>query len=201
MDLSKITPIVLYQLSLLNTEYIDFNNSVICKDGTVNIMLDTRRIPKPNFKVDDKDWILKNLSESNECYIKFDPEQGIAKGLFIEFYAVLHKYEFVYIAVICYMKELNHPEYQKYKCMYDEFNSKVMEWIKSRIRIIFQDTKGNLIDDIIKKDTYFQKREYNHNNVYYIVYQWWKKVLKSSVSFTNVASDENGSVFIALNDD
>lgn len=196
MDLPKITPIELYQLSLLNIEYIDFDNSVICKDGTVNIMLDIHRIPKPNFEINDKEWIFKNLSESDGCYVKFDPEQGIAKGLFIEFHAVL-QYEFIY----GFMEELNHPEYKKYKCMYDKFNSKVMEWIKSRIRIIIQDTKGNLIDDTIKKDTYFQKRECNHNDVYYIVYQWWKKVLKNSVSFTNVASDENGSVFIALNDD
>lgn len=202
MDLLKITPIVLYQLSLLNTEYIDFDNSVICKDGTANIMIDTRKIPKPNFKVNDKDWIFKDLSDSDECYVKFNPEQGIAKGLFVEYYAVLHKYDSVYIAVIYYMKELNHPEYKKYKHMYDEFNSKVMEWVKSRIRIMLPDTKGNLIDDVIKKDTYFQKRKYGHSDIYYIIYQWWKKVLKNKVSFVNAVGDsENGSVFIALNDD
>lgn len=61
MDLSKIKPINLYQLSLLNVEYIDFDNSVINSDGTVNIMLNTQKIPKPNFSVNIDDWVFENL--------------------------------------------------------------------------------------------------------------------------------------------
>ena len=73
MDLSKIKPINLYQLSLLNVEYIDFDNSVINSDGTVNIMLDTQKIPKPAVAVNIDDWVFENLLDSDECYIKFNP--------------------------------------------------------------------------------------------------------------------------------
>lgn len=202
MDLSKIIkPINLYQLSLLNVDYIDFDNSVINSDGTVDIMLDTQKIPKPSCAVNIDDWVFENLSDSDECYVKFNPEQGVAEGIFIEYYAVLHKYEFVYITTLFFMKELNHSEYIRYKHMYDEFNSNVMEWVKSRIRDIIPNTKGNFLSDQIEKDTYFQKREYNHSDIYYIIYQWWDKVLNNHVDFINATGSENGSVFIALNDD
>ena len=127
MDLSKIKPINLYQLSLLNVEYIDFDNSVINSDGTVNIMLNTQKIPKPNFSVNIDDWVFENLLDSDECYIKFNPEQGIAESLYVEYYAVLHKYDFVYTTTLFFMRELNHSEYIKYANMYDEFNSTLNE--------------------------------------------------------------------------
>ena len=147
MDLSKIKPINLYQLSLLNVEYIDFDNSVINSDGTVNIMLDTQKIPKPTFAVNIDDWVFENLSDSDECYIKFNPEPGEPEGLYVEYYAVLHKYDFVYTTTLFFMRELNHPEYIKYANMYDEFNSKVMEWLKSRIRNVIEKPKGNFVSD------------------------------------------------------
>lgn len=201
MDLSKtITPINIYQLSLLNVEYIDFDNSVVCDDGTVNLVLDTQKIPNPSFAVSIDDWVFENLPESDECYIKFNSEQGIAEGIYIEYYAVLHKYEIVYIESLFFMRELNHSEYIKYANMYDEFNSKVMEWLKSRIRDIIPNAKGNFRSDYIEQDTYFQKREHDHNDIYYIIYQWWNKVLSNHVDFINATDSEKGAIFIALND-
>ena len=200
MDLSKIKSINLYQLSLLNVEYIDFDNSVICNDGTVNIMLDTQKIPKPNFAVNIDDWVFENLLDSDECYIKFNPEQGIAEGLYVECYTVLHKYDFVYLTTLFFMRELNHPEYIKYANMYDEFNTNIMEWLKSRIRDVIENPKGDFVSDKIDQDTYFQKRELNHNDIYYVIYQWWNKVINNHVDFINMTGSEKGQFFIALND-
>lgn len=200
MDLSKIKPINLYQLSLLNVEYIDFDNSVICNDGTVNIMLNTQKIPKPTFAVNIDDWVFENLSDSDECYIKFNPEQGIAEGLYVEYYAEMHKYDFAYITTLFFMRESNHSEYIKYTNMYDEFNSKVMEWLKSRIRNVIEKPKGDFVSDKIDQDTYFQQRELNHNDIYYVIYQWWNKVINNHVDFINMAGSEKGQFFIALND-
>ena len=84
--------------------------------------------------------------------------------------------------------------------MYDEFNSKVMEWLKSRIRNVIEKPKGDFVSDKIDQDTYFQQRELNHNDVYYVIYQWWNKVINNHVDFTNATGNEKGSVFIALND-
>lgn len=201
MDLSKIIkPINLYQLSLLNVDYIDFDNSVINSDGTVDIMLDTQKIPKPNFAVNIDDWVFENLSDSDECYVKYNPELGIVEGIFVEYYAVLHKYEFVYVTTLFFMRELNHPEYIKYANMYNGFNSKVMEWLKSRIRSLIPDTKGDFRSDYIEQDTYFQKRECNHSDIYYVIYQWWNKVISNHVDFINATGSEKGQFFIALND-
>ena len=84
--------------------------------------------------------------------------------------------------------------------MYDEFNSKVMEWLKSRIRNIVKNPKGDFVSDKIDQDTYFQQRELNHNDVYYVIYQWWNKVINNHVDFINMAGSEKGQFFIALND-
>ena len=59
--------------------------------------------------------------------------------------------------------------------MYDEFNSKVMEWLKSRIRNIVKNPKGDFVSDKIDQDTYFQQRELNHNDVYYVIYHETRK--------------------------
>ena len=107
MDLSNIIKSInFYQLSLLNVDYIDFDNSVINSDGTVDIMLDTQKIPKPSCTVNIDDWVFENLSDSDECYIKFNPESGIAEGLYVEYYAVLHKYDFVYTTTLFFMREV-----------------------------------------------------------------------------------------------
>ena len=84
--------------------------------------------------------------------------------------------------------------------MYDEFNSKVMEWLKSHIRDVIEKPKGDFVSDKIDQDTYFQQRELNHNDIYYVIYQWWNKVLNNHVDFINATGSEKGSVFIALND-
>ena len=64
MDLSNIIKSInFYQLSLLNVDYIDFDNSVINSDGTVDIMLDTQKIPKPSCTVNIDDWVFENLSD------------------------------------------------------------------------------------------------------------------------------------------
>ena len=84
--------------------------------------------------------------------------------------------------------------------MYYEFNSKVMEWLKSRISNVIEDPKGDFVGDKIDQDTYFQQRELNHNDIYYVIYQWWNKVLNNHVDFINSKDKEKGSVFIALND-
>lgn len=84
--------------------------------------------------------------------------------------------------------------------MYDEFNSKVMEWLKSRIRNVIEKPKGEFVSDKIDQDTYFQQRELNHNDIYYVIYQWWNKVLNNRVDFINATGNEENPVFIALND-
>ena len=72
--------------------------------------------------------------------------------------------------------------------MYDEFNSTVMEWLKSRIRDVIENPKRDFVSDKIDQDTYFQQREYNHSDIYYIIYQKNLPILKQR--FTEIRQAE-----------
>lgn len=81
-----------YILSLLNVEYIDFENSEIHDDGTIDIYLNVNKIPKPDFQIDDNDdsWILGQLELCEGVFIEIDMNIGIITGLFVEGFTVIH---------------------------------------------------------------------------------------------------------------
>ena len=84
----------IYILSLLNAEYIDFENSEIHDDGTIDIYLNVNKIPKPDFQIDDNDdsWILGQLELCEEVFIQIDTNIGIITGLFVEGFTVIHMF-------------------------------------------------------------------------------------------------------------
>lgn len=81
-----------YILSLLNVEYIDFENSEIHDDGTIDIYLNKNKIPKPDFQIDDDsdNWILGQLDLCDGVFIEIDTNIGIITGLFVEGFTVVH---------------------------------------------------------------------------------------------------------------
>ena len=83
-----------YILSLLNVEYIDFENSEIHDDGTIDIYLNKNKIPKPDFEIDDNDdnWILGQLELCEAVSIQIDTNIGIITGLFVEGFTVIHMF-------------------------------------------------------------------------------------------------------------
>lgn len=70
--------------------------------------------------------------------------------------------------------------------------------IKEQIRAMMPDAKGVFVKDNFMKDTYFQVRQHNGQNIYYIIYRWWDKLIDGKVKFTDVVNGE-GTVFIARN--
>ena len=96
------------------------------------------------------------------------------------------------------MEFVHYPEFQKYKQIYDQFNNQIMEWVKQQIRAIMTDVKGEFRNDTIDKDTYFQSRELNDHEIYYIICRWWNKVHRSEVNFVDVVNGE-GTVYVARN--
>lgn len=44
--------------------------------------------------------------------------------------------------------------------------------IKEQIRAIMEDVKGEFVKDSFMKDTYFQIRDLDGTNIYYIIYRW-----------------------------
>lgn len=83
-----------YILSLLNVEYIDFENSEIHDDGTIDIYLNVNKIPKPDFQIDDNDdnWMLGQLELCEGVFIQIDTTIGIITGLFVEGFTVIHMF-------------------------------------------------------------------------------------------------------------
>ena len=83
-----------YILSLLNVEYIDFENSEIHDDGTIDIYLNVSKIPKSDFQIDDNDdnWILSQLELCEGVFIQIDTNIGIITGLFVEGFTVIHMF-------------------------------------------------------------------------------------------------------------
>lgn len=70
---------------------------------------------------------------------------------------------------------------------------------KEQIRAIMPDVKGEFVNEKFMKDTYIQARQHNGQNIYYVIYRWWKKVAKGKVNFVDITNGE-GTVFVALND-
>ena len=82
----------IYILSLLNAEYIDFENSEIHNDGTIDVYLNVNKIPKPDFEIDDDSdsWILGHLELCDGVFIEIDTTIGIITGLFVEGFTVVY---------------------------------------------------------------------------------------------------------------
>ena len=83
-----------YILSLLNAEYIDFENSEIHDDGVVDVYLHAEKLPKPDSDLDaDEDsWLLGRLELCEEIFIRIDMNINVIAGLFIEGFAVVHTF-------------------------------------------------------------------------------------------------------------
>lgn len=83
-----------YILSLLNAEYIDFENSETHDDGVIDVYLNAEKLPKPDFDVDDDEdnWILNHLEVCDEVYIQIDTNINVITGLFVEGFTVIHMF-------------------------------------------------------------------------------------------------------------
>ena len=185
-----------YLFDLLDFDNIDFANTTILKDGTISLALDVGKIPRPEFETDDE--VFQELDEDDEYNLIFSPERGVTETLSVIRISIAHNYECIYPIIMNVMEFVHYPEFQKYKQIYDQFNSQVMEWVKQQIRAIMTDVKGEFRNDTIDKDTYFQSRELNDHEIYYIICRWWDKVHSSEVNFVDVVNGE-GTVYVARN--
>ena len=193
---SLIRPEDTYFFDLLDFDNIDFANTTILQDGTISLALDVDKIPRPEFETDDA--VFQELDEDDEYNLIFSPERGITETLSVTRMSIAHNYECIYPIIMNVMEFVHYPEFQKYKQIYDQFNSQVMEWVKQQIRAIMTNVKGEFRNDTIDKDTYFQSRELNDHEIYYIICRWWDKVHKSEVNFVDVVNGE-GTVYVARN--
>lgn len=194
----KLKPSDEYIFSLLDINLIDFDNiDFDTNDDTISLPLITSNVPIITDNLDDDICLLINDAIlDGEMWFTYNVIDHKIEALTVECHAVQTITE---IANIISLIEYQHPEYEKYKTAYDNFNALVKERLKQKIRAIMTDVKGEFVKDTFKEDTYFQSRTDKQKDIYYTIYRWWEKLINEKVNFTDIDNGE-GTVFVALND-
>ena len=193
----KLKPSEEYIFSLLDINLIDFNNIDFDTDNdTISLPIITTNVPIITDNLDDDMCLFINDAIlDGDMWFTYNAIDHNIEALTVECHAVQTITE---IANIISLMEYQHPEYEKYKTAYDNFNALVKERLKQRIRTIMTDVKGEFVKDTFKEDTYFQSRTDKQKDIYYTIYRWWEKLINGEVDFTDIDNGE-GTVFVALN--
>ena len=194
----KLKPSEEYIFSLLDTNLIDFDNiDFDTNDDTISLPLITSNVPIITDNLDDDICLLINDAIlDGDMWFTYNAIDHNIEALTVECHSVQST---TYIADIISLIEYQHPEYEKYKTAYDNFNTLIKERLKQQIRAIMTDVKGEFVKDTFKDDIYFQSRTDKQKDIYYTIYRWWDKLINGEVNFTDIDNGE-GTVFVALND-
>ena len=194
----KLKPYEKYIFSLLDINLIDFGNiDFDTNDDTISLPLITSNVPIITDNLDDDICLLINDAIlDGDMWFTYNAIDHNIEALTVECHSVQST---TYIADIISLIEYQHPEYEKYKTAYDNFNALVKERLKQQIRAIMTDVKGEFVKDTFKEDTYFQSRTDKQKDIYYTIYRWWDKLINGEVNFTDIDNGE-GNMFVALND-
>ena len=200
IDTSKIlTQADQYAFSLFDVNLIDFDMLEYDRNGIISLPLITSNLPKPNEPINDEDTMtmITDAIDYGDMWFTYNAIDHKVEELIIEIHCV--QQQIFCDDIICLMEQTQHPEYDKYKQIYDKFIADIKDKLKEQIRAMMTDVKGEFEKDAIGEDTYFQSRlDTDGNDVYYIIYKWWDKLFKGEVNFADVVNG-TGTVWIARN--
>ena len=174
---------------LLDGKYIDKNSIDIGAFGDVYINIDVDRLKKDNDIADDS-----MLYYIDDCAVTFYSEISEIV-LTVERMAISREYDLKWIIdsmEIC--AETAVDDYITLKNIYENFKESVIDVIKSKIRKEVKIPKGKYVSDKLSGDTYFQLRNYQNNNISFVINQWWRRFNKQ-IEFVNIGDDK--TIFIA----
>ena len=195
----KLKPSEKYIFSLLDISLIDFDNiDFDTNDDTISLPIITSNVPIITDNLDDDICLLINDAILNgDMWFTYNAVDHNVEAFTVECHSVQSTTD---IAIIIFLMEHHqHPEYEKYKTAYDNFNALVKERLKQQIRAIMTDVKGEFVKDTFKEDIYFQSRTDKQKDIFYTIHRWWDKLINGEVNFTDIDNGE-GTVFVALND-
>lgn len=200
IDTSKIlTQADQYTFSLFDINLIDFDMLEYDRNGIISLPLIASNLPKPNEPFDDEDTMvmITDAIDYGDMWFTYNAIDHKVEELVIEIHCVQRQ---IFCDTIIYlMEQAQHPEYDKYKQIYDKFIADIKDKLKEQIRKIMTDVKGEFVKDIFKEDTYFQSRTDKQKDIYYVISRWWEKIINGEVNFTDIDNGK-GTVFVALND-
>ena len=192
----KLKPSEDYIFSLLDINLIDFDNIDFDNDDdTISLPLIMSKVPIITDNLDDDMCLLINDAIlDGDMWFTYNAVDHNVEAFTVECHAVQSTTD---IANIISLIEYQHPEYEKYKTAYDNFNALVKERLKQQIRKIMTDVKGEFVKDTFKEDTYFQSRTDKQKDIYYTIYRWWENLINGKVNFTDIDNGE-GHVFFSV---
>ena len=185
-----------YALSLLDHNLIDFDALKFDSSGIISLPLIISKIQKPNelFNNEDLKMLISDALDFGEMWFTYEPVSHTIESLVIENGCI--QQQIFCDSTIYFMGQAKHPEYAQYKLSYDKFIDDIKEKLKEQIRAIMTEVKGKFVADKFIKDTYFQVRKFDGNNIFYGINKWWNGLCEGEVSFVDVVNGE-GTVFIA----
>ena len=194
----QIKPSEEYIFSLLDINLIDFDNiDFDTNDDTISLPLITSNVPIITDNLDDDMCMyINDAILDGDMWFTYNAINHNIEALTVECHAIQSVTD---ITNIISLMEYQHPEYEKYKTAYDNFNALVKERLKQQIRAIMTDVKGEFVKDTFKEDTYFQSRTDKQKDIYYTIYRWWEKLIEGDVEFIDITNGD-GTVYVARND-
>ena len=197
IDTSKIlTQADQYAFSLFNVNLIDFDMLEYDRNGILSLPLITSNLPKPNEAFDDEDTMtmIADALDYGDMWFTYNAIDHKVEELVIEIHCIQQQISFD--NALCFMEQIQHPEYKQYKMSYDKFVADIKGELKKQIRKLMTDVKGDFLKDNFIKDTYFQSRRFDNKEVFYGIHNWWKGLCEGEINFVDVVNGE-GTVYIA----
>ena len=200
IDTSKIlTQADQYAFSLFDVNLIDFDMIEYDKNGIISLPLITSNLPKPNEPFDDEDTMtmITDAIDYGDVWFTYNAIDHKVEELVIEIHCV--QQQIFCNAIICLMEQTQHPEYDKYKQIYDKFITDIKDKLKEQIRKIMTDVKGEFVKDKFIKSAYIQARTDKQKDIFYTIHRWWEKLIEGDIEFVDITNGD-GTVYVARND-
>ena len=197
IDISKIlTQADQYAFSLFDVNLIDFDMLEYDKNGIISLPLITSNLPKPNEPFDNEETMvmITDAIDYGDVWFTYNAIDHKVEELVVEIHCIQQQISFD--NALCFMEQIQHPEYEQYKMSYDKFVANIKGELKKQIRKLMTDVKGEFSKDNFIKDTYFQVRQFDNKEIFYVIHNWWKGLCDGEINFVDVVNGE-GTVYIA----
>ena len=200
IDTSKIlTQADQYAFSLFDVNLIDFDMLEYDKNGIISLPLITSKLSKPNEPFDDEYTMtmITDAIDYGDMWFTYNAIDHKVEELIIEIHCV--QQQIFCDDIICLMEQTQHPEYDRYKQIYDKFIADIKDKLKEQVRIIMTDVKGEFVKDKFIKSAYIQVRTDKQKNIFYTIHRWWEKLIQGDIEFVDITNGD-GTVYVARND-
>lgn len=197
IDTSKIlTQADQYAFSLFDINLIDFDMLEYDKNGIISLPLITSNLPKPNEPFDDEDamTMIADAIDYGDVWFTYNAIDHKVEELVVEIHCI--QQQISCDNALCFMEQIQHPEYEQYKMSYDNFVTDIKGELKKQIRKLMTEVKGEFLKDNFIGDTYFQVRKFGDKEIFYVIHNWWKGLCDEEINFVDVVNGE-GTVYIA----